>query len=100
MFLNIPSYHPYADFSRFTPGIQLYNPGTGGPQSHMGLQAMQPRIYPTIYNIGLPGIGAMPRQVIGPTAPIVSNQLSHPDTLANLEIRGLFKPPFGSQFGS
>jgi hypothetical protein len=95
MFLNIPSYHRYEDFAAFTPGTQIYNPGTGGPQSHMGLQAMQPRIYPTIYAIGVPGIGAMPRQVIGPTAPIVSNQLSTPDTVSQLEIRGLFKRPIG-----
>lgn len=94
-FLNIPSYHRYEDFNTFNPGQQIYNPGTGGPQSHLALQAMQPRVYPTIYNVGLPGLGAMPRQVIGPTAPITSNQLSNPDTLANLEIRGLFKPPFG-----
>ena len=97
MFLNIPSYHRYEDFSTFQLGQQIFNPGIGGPSSHMGIQAMQPRIYPTIYNVGLPGIGAMPRQVIGPTAAIVSNQLSHPDAVANLEIRGLFKSPFGSQ---
>jgi hypothetical protein len=86
---------PYYNVDQWNPGLQIYNPGTGGPQSHMGLQAMQPRVYPTIYAIGLPGLGAMPRQVIGPTSPITSNQLSSPDTVANLEIRGLFKPPFG-----
>lgn len=86
---------PYYNVSEFQPGQQIYNPGTGGPQSHMGLLAMQPRVYPTVYGIGLPGLGAMPRQIIGPTAPIVSNQLSSPDAVASLEIRGLFKAPFG-----
>lgn len=87
---------PYYNVDSFNPGVQVYNPGTGGPQSHMGLQAMQPRIYPTVYGIGLPGIGAMPRQVIGPTAPIVSNQFSNPASISNLEIAGLFKSPIGS----
>lgn len=86
---------PYYNINAFDVGLQIFDPGTGGPASHMGLQAMQPRIYPTTYNIGVPGLGAMPRQVIGPTAPIVSNQLSSPDAVANLQIRGLFKPPFG-----
>ena len=91
MTFRIPHYQP----TRFNEGLQIYNPGTGGPASHMGLQAMQPRIYPTVYNIGVPGIGAMPRQVIGPTNPITANQLSRPDAVSHLEIRGLFKRPFG-----
>jgi len=91
MLFRIPYYNP----QNFNPGLQINNPGTGGPASHMGIQAMQPRIAPTIFQIGLPGIGAMPRQIIGPTAPIMSNQLSTPDAVSNLQIRGLFKPPFG-----
>lgn len=87
---------PYYNVDSFNPGLQIYDPGTGGPQSHMGLQAMQPRVYPTVYSVGLPGIGAMPRQVIGPTAPITSNQFSNPTSISNLEIAGLFKSPIGS----
>lgn len=87
---------PYYNVNQFDPGFQIYDPGTGGPQSHMGLQAMQPRISPTFYNIGLPGLGMMPRQVIGPTAPITSNQLSTPSTQTNLEILGLFKSPISN----
>lgn len=87
---------PYYNVTQFNPAIQIYDPGTGGPASHMGLQAMQPRIYPTTYQIGLPGIGAMPRQVIGPTAPIFTNQFSTPTSISNLEIAGLMKSPIGS----
>jgi hypothetical protein len=88
---HIPYHYPKS----FDTGLQIFNPGTGGPASHMGIQAMQPRIAPTIYAIGLPGLGAMPRQVIGPTLPITSNQLSRPDTVSHLQIRGLFKYPVG-----
>lgn len=91
MNFRVPLYQPQT----FDPGQQIYNPGTGGPRSHMALQAMQPRVYPTIYAVGTPGLGGMPRQVIGPTAPITNNQLSNPDTVSHLEIRGLFKSPFG-----
>lgn len=89
--MRIPYYYP-----GFTPGLQVTNLGTGGPQSHMGLLAMQPRTYPTQYMVGCMGFqGAMPRQVIGPTAATVTNQFSNPLTIANLEISGLFKNPRG-----
>lgn len=88
---RIPYYYP-----GFNPGIQVVNLGTGGPQSHMGLLAMQPRTYPTIYNVGNKGMGgAMPRHVIGPTTPTYTNQWSNPITQNNLIISGLSKPPFG-----
>lgn len=86
---------PHYLVDRFNPGQQIYNPGTGGPQSYMGLQAQQPVSWPTVYAVGLPGIGAMPRQVIGVSAPIYPNQYSTPDAISNLEIRGLMKPVVG-----
>jgi hypothetical protein len=87
--MRIPYYYP-----NFNAGLQVVNLGTGGPQSHMGLLAMQPRSYPTIYNVGCMGFqGAMPRQVIGPTNATVTNQFSNPLTVNNLEISGLFKNP-------
>lgn len=89
--MRIPYYYP-----GWNPGLQVVNLGTGGPRSHMGLQAMQPRSYPTQYMVQCMGFqGAMPRQVIGPTAATTSNQFSNPLTIANLEISGLFKNPRG-----
>jgi len=89
--MNIPYYYP-----GWTPGLQTVNLGTGGPQSHMGLLAMQPRTYPTQYAVQCMGFqGAMPRQVIGPSSPTVSNQFANPLTINNLEISGLFKNPRG-----
>lgn len=88
---RVPYYYP-----GFTPGIQVVNLGTGGPSSHMGLLAMQPRTYPTVYNVGLMGFkGANPRQVIGPTVPTFTNQWSNPLTQNNLMISGLMKNPIG-----
>jgi hypothetical protein len=90
---NVPYYYP-----QFDAGLQVVNLGTGGPQSHMGLLAMQPRSYPTIYNVGLMGFqGENPRQVIGPSVPTYTNQFSNPYTKNNLEISGLFKNPRGGQ---
>lgn len=91
MDFSIPYFYP-----GFTPGLQVVNLGTGGPASHMGLLAMQPRSYPTQYNVGNKGMrGAMPRQVIGPSAPTYTNQYSNPITYNNLVIDGLMKLPFG-----
>lgn len=90
MLLHIPNYMPGWD-----TGQQVFNPGEGGPASHMGLQATQPRSYPTVYAITTYGLGAMPRQVIGPTMPTVANNLSNPMPINNLEILGLFKSPVG-----
>lgn len=84
---------PTAENLAFTPGLQIYNPGQGGPASHMGLQALQPRSYPTLYAVGVYGVAAMPRFVLGPTSPISVNTLSNPRTINNLEIAGLFKSP-------
>lgn len=95
MNINIPYYQPQV----FNPGFQIYNPGTGGPKSHMAILAAAPKTWPTIYAIRVPGIGAMPRQVIGPTLPIIDNAFSNPPLISNLEIAGLYKPPFGSQLG-
>lgn len=91
MLFNVPYYYP-----GFTPGLQVVNLGTGGPASHMGLLAMQPRSYPTQYAVGNKGLkGAMPRQVIGPSSPTVSNAFSNPITQNNLVIDGLMKLPIG-----
>lgn len=89
MLFKYPVYYP-----GFNPGIQITNLQQGGPSSHPHEQSSQPRIYPLAYNVGLMGIGNMPRQVIGPTAPIQSNQLSDPKL--QLEINGLFKSPIAS----
>lgn len=92
---RIPYYAP-----PFNPGQQLVDLGTGGPASHLGLLAVQPRTYPTTYNVGVYGMAAvMPRQVIGPSAPVTANDYSHPNTLANLEIAGLFKSPIPPRNG-
>lgn len=87
---RIPYYYP-----GWNVGRQINNPGEGGPASHMGLQSMQPRSYPTLYRVGTMGLGAMPRQVLGPTEPVVANQLSNPLTINNLQIGGLMKNPRG-----
>lgn len=75
----------------FTPGQQIYNPGSGGPQSHFHILAMAPKPAPTVYAVGTYGLGAMPRQVFGPTKPINSNDYSNPVTYNNLVISGLMK---------
>lgn len=91
MDFRVPYYYP-----GFDPGIQVINLGQGGPQSHMGLLAMQPRSYPTQYAVGNKGMGgAMPRQVIGPSQRPVTNQWSNPITYNNLVIGGLMKLPLG-----
>lgn len=95
MFINFGDY--YYQPGNFNPGIQIYNPGIGGPKSHMEILARAPRSWPTTYGIIAAGLGAMPRQVIGPTLPIMANNYSTPRTISNLEIAGLFKPPFGDQ---
>ena len=88
---RIPYYYP-----GFEAGQQIVNLGQGGPSSHTGLQAMQPRVYPTVYAIHAYGMAAIsPRQVIGPTAPIDVNQFSNPLVYNNLEIAGIFKNPIG-----
>ena len=86
---NVPIYTP-----PFNPGIQLTNWQQGGPSSHPHEQSSQPRIYPMAYAVGVMGIGNMPRQVIGPTNAITSNQLS--DAVLQLEIQGIFKTPLAS----
>jgi hypothetical protein len=83
---RIPYFYP-----AFTAGNQIQNFGSGGPASHMALQAMQPRSYPTLYNVGAYGVGNMPRQIIGPTLPITVNALSNPLVFNQLEIPGISK---------
>lgn len=86
---------PY-DYPGWNPGQQIVNLGQGGPSSHIALQAMQPRVYPTIYAVHVYGMSMIPpRQVIGPTAPIDVNQYSNPLIMNNLEISGIFKNPVG-----
>lgn len=90
MFFRIPYYYP-----GFNPGLQIVNLQTGGPSSHPREQVSQPRITPTVYALSAMGIGNMPRQVIGPTNAINSNQYSNPIVAANLMIAGLMKKPNG-----
>jgi hypothetical protein len=87
---RIPYYYPGWD-----TGLQIANPGEGGTARNLGLLSMQPRSYPTQYRVGTMGLGAMPRQVIGPTDPVIPNQLSNPLTINNLQISGLMKNPRG-----
>jgi hypothetical protein len=89
---TIPYYMP-----NWQPGSQIYNPGTGGPQSHMALRSMAPTVYPTTYGVSTYGIagGGMPRQVIGPSKRLDNNNYSNPLVMANLEVAGLFKNPQG-----
>ena len=80
----------------WNPGIQIVNLGMGGPSSHMGLRATQPQVHPTVYRVAAYGMGgAMPRQVIGPTQPITSNNYSNPLVHNNLLITGIMKNPRG-----
>lgn len=81
-----PIYYP-----GFNPGVQITNFQQGGPSSHPHEQSSQPRIYPLNYNVACMGIGNMPRQIIGPTNPIVPNQLS--DAQLQLQINGIMKAP-------
>jgi hypothetical protein len=76
-------------------GLQIFNPGEGGPQSHMDLQPSHLRFWPTSYRVGPYGLGAMPRQWLGPSLPIVNNNIANPSSYQNLVIPGIFKPPFG-----
>jgi len=88
MFFRIPNLAP----TQFDPGLQIYNPGQGGPASHPREQITQPRIYPTVFGVGLYGMGAMPRQVFQPTPTINVNQVAGiPQTLL---IPGLQKKGF------
>lgn len=84
---RIPYFYP----KKFNQGNQIANFGTGGPASHLGLLAMHPRSYPTSYNVNAYGMGAMPRQVLGPTDPVIINALSNPLTFNNLQISGIAK---------
>ncbi len=77
----------------FNPGRQIYNPGTGGPASHPRELATAPRVWPTVYPVRFSGLGAMPRQVIGPTKPVVNNQYSYPNVYNNLAMGGWYKLP-------
>jgi hypothetical protein len=77
------------------PGTQITNLGEGGPASHMQLLAAAPRPYPFLVG-NMSGLGAMPRQVLGPTPVVNSNQYSNPLTINNLEIVGLFKSPIAT----
>lgn len=88
MLFKIPYYYP-----GFNPGIQITNLQVGGPSSHPFERMSAPRITPTVYGLSAMGIGAMPRQIIGPTNAINSNQYSNPMTINNLEIAGLMKKP-------
>ncbi len=60
--MRIPYYSPV-----WNQGLQIFNPGTGGPASHPREQATAPRIWPNVYAVGNCGMGVMPRQVLGPT---------------------------------
>lgn len=85
---------PYYQNTRFIPGTQIVNFGSGGPQSHMGLLAVAPRPAPLAYNVRNAGMAFIPpRQVIGPTNPITVNRYSNPLISNNLEISGIFKSP-------
>lgn len=85
---------PYYQNEAFTPGLQLINFGSGGPQSHLGLLAAAIRPEPLAYAIGNRGMAMIPpRQVIGPTAPVFVNRFSNPLVQNNLEIAGIFKSP-------
>lgn len=88
--MRVPYYYP-----PWNPGLQVINLGQGGPASHMQHLAQQPRVYPTLYNVGLRGVGDMPRQVLGPTLAITANNYSNPLQQNNLVIAGLFKNPVG-----
>ncbi len=87
---HIPYYMP-----AFEPGFQVVNLGQGGPASHMGLQAQQPRSYPTNYAVRTYGLGAMPRQIFQPLPFVQVNAFSDPRTISNLQINGLMKSPVG-----
>lgn len=87
---RVPYYMP-----EFNSGLQLVNLQNGGPASHMGIQAAQPRTYPTILASVKSGLGAMPRQIIGPTDASTANNYSNPITVNNLIIDGLMKNPRG-----
>lgn len=85
---------PYFQNTQFTPGFQIVNFGSGGPQSHMGLRAIAPIPEPLAYAIINKGMALIPpRFVFGPTAPVTVNRYSDPLTVNNLEISGIFKSP-------
>lgn len=85
---------PYYQNQQFTPGFQLVNFGSGGPQSHMGLLAIAPLPEPLAYNVRNKGMAMIPpRYIFGPTMPVIVNQYSNPLTINNLEISGIFKSP-------
>ncbi len=85
---RIPYHYP-----TWEPGLQLVNLGQGGPASHPREQATVPRVWPTVYAVGVPGIGPMPRQVLGPTPVIQPFPTALPPQ--GLLIAGLQKAPQG-----
>lgn len=87
---RIPYYSP-----GFEPGLQLVNFGQGGPASHIGLLATQPRSYPSTYGVRTYGVGAMPRQIFRPLPYVQVNAYSNPITINNLQISGIMKNPVG-----
>ncbi len=89
MFFRVPYYSP-----PFDPGVQITNLQMGGPSSHPREQATKPQVWPLVYGLQCMGIGNMPRQIIGPTAPIVPNELSNAQL--QMQIAGLFKSPIAT----
>jgi len=88
MNFRIPYYYP-----GWNLGVQIFDPGTGGPASHVHERITQPRIHPTVLDVALMGMGTMPTELTGVTRPISANDYSYPPH--SLEISGLFKSPLG-----
>ena len=87
---------PYR-YPGWSEGRQPHTPGQkGGPQSHMELGPSHVRPWPTSFPVCLYGLGGMPRQVIGPSAPVVNNRLSQVQPQWWTTIPGIMKYPVSS----
>ncbi len=82
---------PY-QYPAWTEGLQVNNPGQGGPASHPHEQATKPLTWPAFQaNVSCRGLGAPPRQVLGPTpVPVPTPSLAPPQGVV---IPGLQKTP-------
>jgi len=84
MYFSYP-YYP----SQFNAGLQPVNWGVGGSLPHIEQSTIN-QVWPTAYHVPTMGLGAMPRQWLGPTPVVNVNQYA--GMTNNLQINGLQKP--------
>lgn len=76
-------------------GTNPVNLGEGGPRLNPESAAYAPRWWPTVHQIPLRGMGAMPTFVLGPTLPVFNNQIAGGAPGRNILMPGIARQPFG-----